>query len=136
MNNEVRIIVAGGRDFDDWDLARKSIHKILFELIDKHEGLKKEDVIFVSGCCRGADKIGERYAREYGYNQKFFAAKWDEYGRQAGYLRNKEMAEYARTNSRQGVLIAFWDGSSMGTFHMVDLAERYRLDVHIVRYKK
>lgn len=41
MNNEVRIIVAGGRDFNDWDLARKSIHKILFELIDKHEGLKK-----------------------------------------------------------------------------------------------
>lgn len=33
-----------------------------------------------------------------------------------------------------GVLIAFWDGKSKGTKHMIDLSKKSRSDVHIVRF--
>ena len=46
----------------------------------------------------------------------------------AGYLRNKQMAEYA------DALIAFWDGESKGTKHMIDLAKKNGLKVRIVNY--
>jgi len=31
-------------------------------------------------------------------------------------------------------LIAFWDGKSKGTKHMIDLAERYELKVKVVKF--
>jgi hypothetical protein len=36
------------------------------------------------------------------------------------------MAKYA------DVLIAFWDGESKGTKHMIDLAIKYKLEIHII----
>lgn len=32
------------------------------------------------------------------------------------------------------MLIAFWDGVSRGTKHMIDLANKYGLEVHVVNY--
>ena len=81
----------------------------------------------VSGTARGVDQLGERYALERGLKLKKFPANWDKYGRKAGYLRNKEMAEYAR------ILIAFWDGKSKGTKHMIDLAQKYGVFIIIER---
>jgi hypothetical protein len=38
------------------------------------------------------------------------------------------MAKYA------DVLIAFWDGKSKGTKHMIDLAKKYELKVEVVLF--
>ena len=46
---------------------------------------------------------------------------------------NMEMMKYAIADGNYGVLIAFWDGKSKDTKHMIDLAEKYGLEVHIVR---
>lgn len=79
----------------------------------------------VSGCCRGPDLFGEWWAEEYDIPIKRFPAYWNTEGRSAGYKRNERMAMYADN------LIAFWDGHSKGTHHMIDLANRQGLYVHI-----
>ncbi|WP_276914036.1 DNA cytosine methyltransferase [Aneurinibacillus aneurinilyticus] len=62
--------------------------------------------------------------------QRQYVADWDKYGNSAGYIRNREMAQSA------DALMAFWDGKSPGTKHMIDLAKEYGLSVIVVRYDK
>ena len=115
----MKIIIAGGRTFNNYDLLTQSCDKAL--------SLQTE-VEIVSGTANGADKLGEKYAKEKGYSVKQFPAEWDKHGKSAGYIRNEEMAKYA------DALIAFWDGKSKGTKHMIDLAKRYNLKVKIVSF--
>jgi glycerophosphoryl diester phosphodiesterase len=82
----------------------------------------------VSGKARGADSLGETWGNEKNVPIKSFPANWDLYGKRAGYLRNTEMADYADG------LIAFWDGESKGTKHMIDTANNKGLEVHIIKY--
>ena len=43
-------------------------------------------------------------------------------------IRNAQMADYA------DILLAFWDGESKGTKHMINLAEKKDLDVYCFNY--
>jgi len=115
----MKIIIAGGRNFRDYDKLRESCDNIL---------VNQKEVEIVSGTAAGADTLGERYAQEKGYEVKKFPAQWDLYGKSAGYKRNQQMAEYADG------LIAFWDGKSKGTKHMIDIANKMGLKVRVVRY--
>lgn len=81
----------------------------------------------VSGGAKGADQFGERWANEKGLEVKQFLAEWDKYGKRAGPLRNKVMADHAHG------LLAVWDGSSRGTASMIDLAKAACLRIYIVR---
>jgi hypothetical protein len=126
---EVRIIIAGSRTFNDYKLLKESIYNIFK---DKH--IKRNDVRIISGTANGADKLGERYAQEFGLKLTKMSARWNEYGKSAGYVRNAEMAKYAVEDDNIGVLVAFWDGVSKGTKHMIDLANRYGLEVHIIKF--
>jgi len=114
----MKIIIAGGRDFTDYDKLSSYCDHLLQNQID---------VEIVSGVARGADMLGERYARERRYKIKQFPANWD-IGKAAGFIRNEEMARYA------DALIAFWDGKSKGTGHMINLAKKYNLNVRIYNY--
>jgi hypothetical protein len=114
-----KLIVAGGRDFNDYDLLKSKLDKLL---------QNKTDVEIVCGKARGADSLGERYGKEMGYPIKEFPANWNKYGKSAGYIRNKEMAEYADG------CVCFWDGKSKGTGHMIDLAKEKNLDLRVVNY--
>lgn len=67
----------------------------------------------VSGGARGVDTDGVRWANLRSIPVKLFPAKWDEFGKSAGMIRNHEMALYA------DALIAVWDGKSRGTQHMI-----------------
>ncbi len=116
-----RVIVAGSRTFDNYDLLRR---KLDYELVNQ----AGKDITIVSGAARGADKLGEKYAIERGYSIDSHPADWEKYGKSAGYIRNKEMAQSA------DALLAFWDGKSRGTMHMIDLAKQHGLKVIIVRY--
>lgn len=81
----------------------------------------------VSGGAKGADQFGEKWASEKSLEIKQFLAEWDKYGKRAGPLRNKVMAENAHG------LLAVWDGSSRGTASMIDLAKAAGLRIYIVR---
>ena len=129
----MRVIIAGGRDFDDYDLLS---HKCIEIMVTCHiNGLTTgsiDDIEIVSGRARGADSLGEKYAKEMGYKTKYFPADWDLFGKRAGYVRNEQMAKYSKEDN--GVLIAFWDGKSKGTKHMIDLANKHGLKVFVIKF--
>lgn len=127
-----RIIVAGGRDFNDYNLLCRTIVDYFSENISRDTDHLRHNVEFISGTAKGADNLGETFAHKYGFEVVRFPADWDVYGKSAGPRRNAEMAKYAAEEN--GVLIAFWDGKSRGTRSMIDLANRYGLEVHIVGY--
>lgn len=116
------LIVAGGRDFNDYEL----LSKVLTVVATAY--LTDEQVSIVSGGARGADALGERFAKEQGVNLITKPADWKTYGNSAGYRRNEEMALISNG------LLAFWDGKSKGTKHMIDAAQRRGLDVFIQMY--
>lgn len=129
---ELRIIIAGSRDFDDFPKLMDSCNDILSKITNQYNDLNK--VRIISGTARGADQLGEQYAKITGYEVSRFPADWDGLGKRAGYVRNAEMAKFAVADGNCGVLIAFWDGKSRGTKHMIDLAEKNGLEIHIVRF--
>ena len=126
---ELRVIIAGSRDFNDYELLKKSA----IEIITKKTMLPDLTRI-ISGGARGADSLGERFANEMGLEISRFIPDWDGLGKRAGYVRNAEMAKFAVEDDNDGMLIAFWDGQSRGTKHMIDLAKRYGLEVHVVNF--
>ena len=131
---ELRIIIAGGREFNDYDLLHDKIMEYLASMDDTDIINSPSQVKFISGTARGADTLGEQFAYRYGYDVKRFPADWSGLGKRAGYVRNEQMAKYASDGNNYGVLIAFWDGRSRGTKHMIDLANKHGLEVHVVRY--
>lgn len=130
---ELRIIVAGGRDFADYDLLFNTLSDLLCELDDGIIVDSPNDVKFISGTCRGADSLGEQFAYTYGYEVIRFPADWDKYGKSAGYRRNYDMAKYA-AEAKTAILVAFWDCKSKGTKNMIDIAKRYGIDVIVKKY--
>jgi len=112
----MKLIIAGGRDFDCKDPVCKEV--------GKSGGITE----IVSGTARGEDRLGEEYAKEKGIKVRRFPADWNKHGKAAGPIRNEEMAQYADS------LIAFWDGASRGTGGMIELARKYGLEVTVVKY--
>lgn len=119
---EVKIIIAGGREFTDYAVL-KNVCDHMLSIIRT-----TSDVTIVSGGARGVDKMGERYAKEHDINLIVMNADWDTHGKSAGYKRNQEMANVSTH------LIAFWDGKSRGTKHMIDIAKRDNLISHVVDF--
>lgn len=115
-----RVIIAGGRDFADYDMLSRVMDQLLKNVTS--------DIMVVCGMARGADTLGERYAIERGYQVSYYPAEWDKYGKSAGYIRNEKMAQNA------DALVAFWDGNSRGTKSMIELAKKYRLNIRIRYY--
>jgi len=117
-----RLIIAGGRDFDNYEALEKAVDYLLSNVND--------EIVIVCGKARGADTLGERYAKEHSYKVHYFPADWDRLGRRAGIVRNEEMAQNA------DALVAFWDGVSRGTKNMIETAQKYKLLVRVKRYHK
>ena len=82
--------------------------------------------LVVSGGARGADKMGEDWAKEHGIDTLIFPADWDKHGKAAGYIRNEDIIK----NCDQA--IAFWDNISRGTKHSIFLCEKYNKPCKII----
>lgn len=120
-----KVIVAGGRNFDDYERLSKTLETFRTSI---WKGDHADDIEIVSGGARGADSLGERWAKDNHVGVMLFPAEWNKYGKKAGILRNEEMGDYADT------LIAFWDGKSRGTEHMIKYAGKNGLNVLVVSY--
>ena len=116
-----RVIIAGGRDFDDNDF-------LMEVMADLYEGVFDPKIEVVSGGATGADTLGAEWAAIWSLPVRTFPADWEAYGKAAGPVRNQQMAEYA------DVLVAFWDGKSRGTRSMIQIALNEGLEVHVYRY--
>lgn len=65
----MKVIVAGGRDFDDYNLLRKKLDFLLSN---------QTNIQIVCGEARGADILGKKYANEREYEVLSFPANWQE----------------------------------------------------------
>jgi hypothetical protein len=126
----MKVIIAGGRDFKDYEKLKKAIEQSGWDITE-----------VVSGCAPGADKLGERWAKENEVPVKPFPAEWDnlkaegarikvnkwgkKYNANAGHDRNEQMAVYV---GKDGGLIAM-DGGS-GTNDMKKRAKKHKVPIH------
>lgn len=105
------------------------------------EGVTFEDVVdawnecpwqitcVVSGCASGVDSFGEEIAKKNNIPIDPYPADWTKYGKAAGPIRNKLMAENAEA------LLAIWDGQSKGTLDMIKTAQKMKLKVWVYTTK-
>ncbi len=105
-----RVIVAGSRDYNNYREAKKYIDFCISRIKEIYT------LVFLSGGCKGADFLGEKYAAENNFQIEKFPADWKKYGRSAGARRNREMANLC------DYVICFWDGKSRGTKLIIDYA--------------
>jgi len=102
----MRILVCGGRDFNDDILVRK----VLFNYIDKN-------LVIIQGEARGADYLAKMWAKNYSVAYESYPADWSKYGKRAGYIRNVQMLNEGKPD----MVIAFPGGK--GTEMMINLAK-------------
>ena len=118
-----KIIIAGSRSFNNYQYLYDRIKWVL-----NQENIDLHNVEIVCGMAQGADKLGEDYAIDNFLQVKYFPAQWDLYGKQAGYIRNKAMAEYT------DLCICFYDGKSKGTRLMMNLAMEHKIPLYAFNF--
>ena len=103
----MRVLVCGGREFEDTALA--------FAVLDR---LHRERccTVLIEGDARGADRIAGAWADARGIEHRVFPADWQGLGRKAGPIRNLQMLQEGKPD----LVVAFPGGR--GTAHMVHCA--------------
>lgn len=117
-----KVVIAGSRGFSNYKLLYEKCNDIL------REKSKTHNIIIVSGHAKGADTLAEKYANDKGFDLEIYPADWKKFGKSAGFRRNEQMANVA------DALIAFWDGESHGTKHMIAIATEKGMNVRVVNY--
>ena len=120
----MKVVVAGGRDFKDYELLKCTLDNFQQEYGNITE--------VVSGTAKGVDKLGEQYGNENNIPIKRFVPDWQGLGKKAGHVRNRQMGDYAKEHN--GMLAAFWDKQSKGTKGMIDYAKNIGLKSVVVYY--
>lgn len=100
------VVIAGSRDITDYELVERAI---------KESGLQITMVL--CGQARGVDTLGEQWAKANNIPVRYYPANWKTYGKQAGVLRNRYMAEDC------DAVIVIHNGSP-GSKNMLDEARR------------
>lgn len=119
----MKLIIAGGRDFADYALLSREVKKFILD----HNG-EPGKVQIISGKARGADTLGEQFAKEWKFPVIEMPADWDKHKKAAGPIRNEEMAKIASH------AIIFWDGKSAGSWNMINNSKKYSLVHKVVEY--
>jgi hypothetical protein len=114
--------VCGSRSLTSYSLVRKHLDPLL--------SVRPKPLIIVHGAAYGADKLAGQWAelsRDSGVIEERHPAQWTERGKVAGFERNAKMAALGAD-----LCIAFWDGRSNGTCHMMGKATQAGIHVRIV----
>lgn len=119
------LLVAGTRTYEDYS----EFSNVIALLTKNHKCLK-----ILTGDAKGADALARRYASQHGLPLQVFAAHWDEYGKRAGYQRNRLMHEVLAESKRRGAVL-FWDGVSRGTRQSIALAKEFGTPLRIWNFQ-
>lgn len=122
--SEYRVLVCGSRDFSD----RKVIRAFLRELSVRERFHPGERITIVHGAARGVDRWAGEDAAALGFDVEAHPADWKAHGKRAGLIRNAHMLSLGCTR-----VVAFWDGKSRGTQHMIRIAREANARVTVVR---
>jgi len=124
----MKLIIAGSRP------NKLNVGFSMMEHICKHFNFHPFTVDeVVSGCAAGVDEKGVYWASEQKIPVKRFAVEdkdWDAFGKGAGPVRNRKMADYA------DALLVIWDGKSKGSKNMIEEMERKKKPIYEVILKE
>jgi hypothetical protein len=109
------LLICGGRDFDDWGLFTATC----IDVFNKHGKITH----IISGGARGADKFARWLAKGWDISFTEYPANWKEYGKSAGYIRNKQMLDEGKPD----LVLAFPGGK--GTEMMMKIAREAGVEV-------
>jgi hypothetical protein len=119
------VLITGSRDFGSaqQDQRARSLYdlkakRMIETLLDKY--INAENHTLVAGGARGADDIALKWALANETTITVVPARWSKFGRGAGLTRNENMLLEHGVN----LVIAFWNGRSKGTKHMIEFADR------------
>lgn len=119
----MRILFTGSRT---WDNVATIIGAVQLEVWLAEA--KQEETVFVHGACpRGADKIADDLAKQWGVAVETHPADWS-IGRSAGFVRNKQMVDLGAD-----VCLAFIKDNSRGATHTANLAKAAGIPTKIYR---
>lgn len=115
----MKVIIAGSRTITDYEIVKTAVEK---------SGWLPKITMIISGCARGVDQLGLRFAKEHNITIAKFPADWDKYSVGAGKRRNIKMAQYGDK------LIAIQKNFSVGTGHMVETMLDLKKDVFLTQF--
>ena len=113
----MKVVVCGSRDGWNWRI-RGAIYDRLHEL--------PRASCVMHGGARGVDRLADEFARKLGFFVEEYPADWEQYGKRAGIMRNLKMLD-----QNPELVIAYWNGESRGTKHMIDAAREREIPVEI-----
>lgn len=105
----MRILITGSRDWTDRAAIASAISDWLTSRGTSVAGAWPFPIV-VHGGARGADRLADQVARNWGWTPESHLADWDRYGRSAGHRRNAVMVGLGAD-----VCLAFPLGQSPGT---------------------
>ena len=112
----MRLIIAGSRSFTHYQHLCQTLAP------ERHRITQ-----VLTGGARGADQLGYRWAWKHAIKHQVCRADWERFGKSAGVRRNYQMAQAG------DLLLAFWDGRSAGTRHMISCMQQLGKPCVIVR---
>ena len=124
VSDVLRVLVTGSRE-----LTRQEDRALVFSALTECAISVRWDMIVIHGACpTGADVWADEFAdeyREYGVQKEVYPAKWNEFGKAAGQLRNQEMVD-----TKPDIVLAFPFGISPGTRGCMDKAHKADIPVY------
>jgi len=114
----MRLAIIGSRSFNDTKLLNETLRPY-----------KDQITLIVSGGAKGADQLGEYWARLHKIETLIFLPDWEKHGKKAALLRNKDII------SNCDMAIAFWNYRSPGTRHAIKLCEKQKKPYKIIGFE-
>ncbi len=123
----MRILVCGGRDFDDYNLLSRTLHEVVQSAVKSPQDNIYKDTVIIHGWAKGADTMADKWAFTNNIKIERHAANWSKYGRAAGPIRNKVMLREGKPD-----LIVAFPGDT-GTADMVTQAKAAGVEVREIK---
>lgn len=118
MSVEYRVLVCGGRDYDD---AEKLVAEL--DLIREQQVPAGSRFVLIHGDQSGVDRLAKSWAEFYKLKIIPFPAAWKKFGKAAGPIRNTQMLEEGNPD----LVVAFPGGR--GTKNMIQQAKKYGVPI-------
>lgn len=111
----MRVLVCGSRSWHSAEPIRERLRQL------------PRGSTVLHGGARGADRLAGTVAALLGLRVVEYPAKWRERGNRAGLERNLVMLD-----EQPDLVLAFWDGRSTGTAHVLSEAQRRGIALEVI----